>query len=75
MSNKKNLKSEETFATALQYHKENNIRVAKKLYNATLKIDPNYVDAYNNLGILQNQLGEFEKAKSCFEKIIQIQPQ
>ena len=74
MSNKKNLKSEETFATALQNHKENNIKVAKKLYNATLKIDPYYVDAYNNLGILQNQLGEFEKAKSCYEKVIQIQP-
>ena len=74
MSNKKNLKSEETFAKALQNHKENNIKVAKKLYNATLKIDPYYVDAYNNLGILQNQLGEFEKAKSCYEKVIQIQP-
>ena len=74
MSNKKNLKSEETFATALQNHKENNLKVAKKLYNATLKIDPYYVDAYNNLGILQNQLGEFEKAKSCYEKVIQIQP-
>ena len=74
MSNKKNLKSEEIFAKALQNHKENNIKVAKKLYNATLKIDPYYVDAYNNLGILQNQLGEFEKAKSCYEKVIQIQP-
>ena len=72
MSNKKNLKSEQTFATALQNHKENNIKLAKKLYNATLKIDPYYVDAYNNLGILQNQLGGQKKNYLLKEKIFQL---
>ena len=74
MSEKKNLKLDETFALALQNHKKNNIGVAKNLYNKILKIYPNYVSAYNNLGILHNQLGEFEKAKSCYKKAIQIQP-
>ena len=43
MSNKKNLKSEETFATALQNHKENNIRVAKKLiHNEIMPLDSDF---------------------------------
>lgn len=74
MSGKKNLILDKNFALALQNHKKKNIRVAKNLYNQVLKKDPTYVDAYNNLGILYNQLGEFKKAKSYFLKVIQLVP-
>ena len=72
MSQLKNKKAEETFAQALQNHKKNNLQVAKNLYNETLKINTNHIDAHNNLGIILLQSGELQNAKSCFEKAIEI---
>ena len=74
MNEKKNLTTEETFALAVQNHKKNNLQVAENLYNETLKTNPNYAGAHNNLGIVLNELGEYQKAISCYEKVIQIQP-
>ena len=71
---KKNLTAEETFALAVQNQKKNNLQIAEKLYRETLKINPNHVDARNNLGIIFQALGEFQKAVDCFQKVIQIQP-
>ena len=39
-----------------------------------IQIQPNYVDAHYNLGIVLKELGEHQKAISCCEKAIQIQP-
>ena len=39
-----------------------------------IRINPNYVDAYNNLGNVLKELGEFQKAVSCYKQVIQIQP-
>ena len=69
-----NLNLREKFNLALQNHKKNNLKFAKTLYEEILISDPNYIDAYNNLGILFNQLGKHEEAISCYEKAIQIQP-
>ena len=74
MNEKKNLTTEETFTQALQNHKKNNLQVAENLYNETLKINPNHVDAHNNLGVVYKKLGELQKAKSCYEKAIEINP-
>ena len=74
MNEKKNLTTEETFALAVQNHKKNNLQVAENLYNETLKTNPNYAGAHNNLGIVLNELGEHQKAMSSYQKAIQIQP-
>ena len=74
MSEKKNPNIEETFALAMQNHKKKNFKVAENLYEEILRKNPNYINAYNNLGILFNQLGEYKKSINCYEKIIQIQP-
>jgi len=74
MNEKKNLTTEETFALAVQNHKKNNLQVAENLYNETLKTNPNYAGAHNNLGIVLNELGEYQKAMSSYEKAIQINP-
>ena len=71
---KKNLTAEETFALAVQNQKKNNLQIAEKLYRETLKINPNHVDAHNNLGIILLRLGKSQIAKSCFEKSIEIDP-
>ena len=70
-----NLTLKEKFNLALQNHRKNNLKTAENLYSEILTINPNYVDAHNNLGILFNKLGEHQKAISCYEKAIQIQPQ
>ena len=69
-----NLTLKEKFNLALQNHRKNNLKTAENLYSEILTINPNYVDAHNNLGILFNKLGEHQKAISCYEKAIQIQP-
>ena len=62
------------FNLAIQYHQKNNLDEAKKIYLQILKINPNHVNAHNNLGAAYKQLGKIEKAKSCFEKVIQLNP-
>ena len=74
MNEKKNLTTEEVFALAVQNHKKNNLQVAGNLYKETLKTNPNYAAAHYNLGIVLNELGEYQKAMSSYERAIQIQP-
>ena len=71
---KKNLTTEETFALAIQNHKKNNLQVAENLYKEILKTNPNYVNAHNNLGLVFQKLGDLQKARSCYQKAIEIQP-
>ena len=74
MNKKIDLNTEEYFALAVQNHKNNNIKLDEKFYNETLKANTNHEDAQNNLGILLNQLGQYQKALNCYEKAIQINP-
>ena len=62
----------EIFALAVKNHQKNNLQVAKNLYIKTLEIDPNNIDAYNNLGLVFGKLEEFNKAVDCYEKAIHI---
>ena len=65
---------DETFALALENHKKNNIEIAINLYNKVLKIEPNYIQAYYNLGIAFNNLKQKTKALECYKKVIEINP-
>jgi len=44
-------------------------------YQKAIKIDPNFVEAYNNLGIVYEKIGDYEKAISYFKKVIEIDHQ
>ena len=68
----KNLTLKETFALAVQNHKNNNLKVAKNLYNNVLKINPKFLNAYNNLGVLFKELRDHQKAINNLEKAIEI---
>ena len=48
--------------------------LAKPLLEKAIEIDPNYVNVHNNLGLTFKELGEPQKAISCYEKAIQIDP-
>lgn len=41
-------------------------------YLQSVKLDPYFVDALSNLGVLYRDLGQFDDAKGCFEKVIEI---
>ena len=74
MKDKENLTLDETFDLAEQNHKKNNLNFAQNLYNDVLKKDTNYLPAHNNLGILLNQIGEYQRAINCFKNAIRINP-
>ena len=44
---------------------------SEKNYNKAIKLNPNYAEAYNNLGLTKQELGKLE-TKTCFEKVISI---
>ena len=68
------LKIDETFNLAVKNHIKNNLKEAQNFYNQVLKINPNHINALNNLGGLFKQLGETKKAKNFYDKIIEINP-
>jgi tetratricopeptide (TPR) repeat protein len=47
---------------------------AKKLYEAMVSLDPGYVEALNNLGVISIHEGEFEAAKRNLEKAVRLNP-
>ena len=74
MNKNKSLTIEEAFNLAIKNHQESKTDNAEKLYNQVLKINPNYLPALNNLGVLYKKLGKHNKAKSCYEKAITLNP-
>ncbi len=74
MNTKKNLPIEETFAIAVKNHKENNFKVAEKLYKEVLKKNPDHFESVYYLGTLLAQTNQFNLAKSMLHKATQIKP-
>ena len=72
--NEKNLTTKKTFALAVQNQQKNNLHVAENLYKEILKTNPNHAPSHNNLGMIFQTLREFQKSRSCYQKVIQIQP-
>ena len=74
MNDKNQLNINEVFSLAVRNQNNNNYQVATDLYKQILKINPNLVEAYNNLGFIYGLKGQNEKAKECYEKAIEIRP-
>ena len=74
MNINKKIDIEKIFLLAVKNHKEHNFDTAQNLYGKVLKIDPEYVFAHNNIGIIFQNLKENQKAISCYEKAIEINP-
>ena len=68
------LKAEKIFTQAIQSQKENNFKVAEKLYKKILKKHPNHLQSINLLGLLSLQTKNFEQAKQLFNKSLEINP-
>ena len=45
---------------------------SKNLYSKVLELDPNHENANINIGVIFQQLGEFQSAKKCYENVLKI---
>ena len=43
-------------------------------YKKAIKINPTYIEAYYNLGILYHNQEKIELAKRCYEKTLELDP-
>ena len=50
-------------------------RLSRRLYQETLKADPGYVEALNNLGVIFIHEKNYDAAQQNFEKAIRVKPE
>jgi|LUMJ01.1.fsa_nt_gb tetratricopeptide (TPR) repeat protein len=65
---------EETFASALKNHQDDNLEVAQNLYEKILNTNPDHFGSIFYLGALFAKTSNFQEAKKLFKKAIEIQP-
>jgi tetratricopeptide (TPR) repeat protein len=51
---------------------EGTIRRARELYQLALEADPNCSTAYLQLGAMESECGNFDRARECFEKVLKF---
>ena len=64
----------ELYEKASLLQRSGRLRDAEQLYRKTLKSDPGYVDALNNLGVIYIHDKDFEGARRSLEKAIRLRP-
>lgn len=62
----------QTFAAALQHHRQRRMAEAEDLYRQVLAVDPNHVDALHMLGVLAYQAGRAEAAVDLIGRAIAL---
>lgn len=60
------------YERALAYQRTNNLTMAERLYVSILKIDPQYVTAMNNLGVIYMSQNKYQNAQQLFQNAISI---
>jgi len=68
------LDKKELYDKALSLHKAGRTREAKKLYEAVVALDPGYIDALNNLGIIYIHDRDFNSAQETLNKAVRLNP-
>ena len=69
---KNNSQALNLYAFVLYY--QNNFNAALEQWQKAIKINPNYIEAYNGCGNAYKNLKKFEEAVQSFKKAIQIEP-
>ena len=64
----------ELYERARRYQKNGFLPDARRLYQEVLKVDPGYVEALNNLGVIFIYEKNFKGAQISFEKVIRLDP-
>ena len=63
---------EKKFSLAVENFKKDSFQEAQILFEEILKINPNHAETYYNLGLIYQELREFNKSKEFYQKAIQI---
>ena len=74
MTNQNEIVLNELFRSAIYNHKNKNFTEAKKLYEKILSINPSFLKAKNNLGLVFLAENDFLNAKKIFQEVIEINP-
>ena len=62
------------YGKARDFHKRGRFEDARRLYQETLRLDPGYGDALNNLGVIYIHKKKYPAARRSFEKAIRLKP-
>jgi tetratricopeptide (TPR) repeat protein len=62
------------YEKARLFQKRGRLQEAKQLYEETLGLDPDYVDALNNLGVIHIHDKKYSAARALFTKAIRLKP-
>ena len=65
---------QELYEKAMDLYNAGKLKEAKKLYEAVVALDPGYIEALNNLGIIYIQEKDFDTAKDAFAKAVRLKP-
>lgn len=71
----KNQEALDLFSQGVQETKNGNLAESARLYEAALKIDPEFSFCWDNLGITYRKLGEYDRAIAAYEKSLEVDPQ
>lgn len=62
------------YEKAKRFHKRGRLQDARRFYQEALRLDPGYVDALNNLGVIYIREKEYMAAQRNFEKAARLKP-
>jgi len=62
------------FNSGVTFYNQKEFSKAIQTYQKVIKLDPTYVEAYNNLGIIYQTLGDAKSAFGAYQKAIEINP-
>lgn len=68
------LDKKELYDKALSLQKSGRILEAKKLYEAVITLDPGYLEALNNLGVIYIHDNDFNAAREILNKAVRLNP-
>ncbi len=63
------------FEEAVQHYQNSRFEEACACYQKVVQINPGYIPAWNNLGLVLHGLGKYLEAVSCYSRVIAIDPQ
>lgn len=66
------LDKKDLYDKAMSLYNQGRINDAKKLYEAVVALDPGYIEALNNLGIIYIRENDFDAAEDCLKKAVRL---
>ncbi|MGD1910496.1 MAG: tetratricopeptide repeat protein [Rivularia sp. (in: cyanobacteria)] len=64
----------DTLRLAMEHHRSNRLAVAQKAYHQVLALQPNHPEALYGLGVLAQQMGQFQEAEKLLSVSTQVEP-